>query len=71
MQEVDEVKSPPTVAEVQEPVKEKPVLPPPEVKPKAKGIRYRVWSGNNLPPPANKFKRPSDKEMTEVISLLE
>ncbi|XP_054279340.1 histone-lysine N-methyltransferase 2D-like isoform X3 [Macrosteles quadrilineatus] len=36
-------------------------------KPKLKGIKYRVFNSNSIPPPANKFKRPSDKEMTEML----
>ncbi|XP_024080404.1 histone-lysine N-methyltransferase 2D-like isoform X6 [Cimex lectularius] len=29
--------------------------------------RYRTWSNNNIPPPLNRHKTPSDKEMAEVL----
>lgn len=35
-------------------------------KPKLKGVKYRVWTTNNIPPAAGKHKRLTDKEMTEV-----
>lgn len=31
-----------------------------------KGVKYRTWSSNNIPPPVQKFKKPTEKEMTEV-----
>ncbi|XP_046682378.1 histone-lysine N-methyltransferase 2C-like isoform X2 [Homalodisca vitripennis] len=36
-------------------------------KPKLKGIKYRVWTSNTVPPPMAKHKRPTDKEMTETL----
>jgi len=46
-------------------IKEEPAVV--KEKPKLKGIKYRVWNSNSVPPPANKYKRPSDKEMTEML----
>ncbi|XP_075232135.1 uncharacterized protein LOC142330615 [Lycorma delicatula] len=42
-------------------------VPIEEKKSSSKGVRYRIWSSNNVPPPANKYKKPTDKEMTEML----
>ena len=34
-----------------------------------KGIRYRTWSIDSIPPPLQKYKTPTEKEITEVRVL--
>ncbi len=34
-----------------------------------KGVKYRTWNTNAVPPPIQKFKRPTEKEMTEVRAV--
>lgn len=46
--------------------KEEKLTPPVEEKKSSKGLRYRIWSANNIPPPANKYRKPTDKDMTGV-----
>lgn len=31
-----------------------------------KGVKYRTWNVNSIPPPIQKYKKPTEKEMTEV-----
>lgn len=31
-----------------------------------KGVKYRTWSVDSVPPPVHKYKAPSEKEITEV-----
>ena len=38
-------------------------------KKQTKGVKYRTWSPNNIPPPSQKYKKPTEKEITEVFSF--
>uniref|UniRef100_A0A1B6CMU8 Histone-lysine N-methyltransferase n=1 Tax=Clastoptera arizonana TaxID=38151 RepID=A0A1B6CMU8_9HEMI len=64
--EVDEIKIQNLISnDLKESIKEKEVVE--EKKPKVKGIKYRFFNSNSVPPPSSKHKKPTDKEMTDTL----